>query len=84
MSETAESAMPKTDSPKMIEITFAVPEAMLNDALDMAQAEGWKRAEMHRLFWVQGFAAHAEASNKRYINRRLRRKAATEDVELEP
>jgi len=66
--------MPETNAPKMIKIDFSVPEALLKEALSIAEAEGWKPAELHRIFWEKGFAVHAEGSNKRLINRRLRTK----------
>ncbi len=64
--------MPETNAPKMIKIDFSVPEALLKEAMAIAETEGWKPAELHRIFWEKGFAVHAEGSNKRLINRRLR------------
>lgn len=69
-----DAAMPETNAPKMTKIDFAVPTALLRDAEEMAQAEGWKPAELHRIFWEKGFAAHAEGSNKRLVNKQLREK----------
>jgi hypothetical protein len=69
-----DAAMPETNAPKMTKIDFAVPTALLQDAEEMAQAEGWKPAELHRIFWEKGFAAYAEGSNKRLVNRQLREK----------
>jgi hypothetical protein len=66
--------MPETDSPNMVPIKFYVPEPLLKDMLEIAQAEGWKPAELHRIFWERGFAAYAEGSNKRRVNRQLRNK----------
>jgi hypothetical protein len=64
--------MPETNAPRMVRIDFSVPEALYKEALELAEAEGWKPAELHRIFWEKGFAVHAEGSNKRLINRRLR------------
>ncbi|PHJ59637.1 hypothetical protein VF14_08810 [Nostoc linckia z18] len=76
--ETAEvyevEEMPKTNAPKMIKIDFSVPESLLEDALELAKAEGWNPSELHRVFWEKGFAVHAEGSNKRLVNRQLRKK----------
>lgn len=66
--------MPETNAPKMTRIEFAVPTALLAEAEAMAAAEGWKPAELHRIFWEKGFAVHAEGSNKRLINKSLREK----------
>lgn len=73
MENETENDMPRTDSPKMVEIKFAVPEALLQDAFELADAEGWKPAELHRIFWERGFSAYAEGSNKRRVNKNLRR-----------
>jgi hypothetical protein len=74
MSKTVEveTPMPETDAPNMAYIRFAVPQPLLEEALELAQAEGWKPAELHRIFWERGFAAYAEGSNKRRVNRQLR------------
>ncbi|MEH1777164.1 hypothetical protein [Nostoc sp.] len=68
--------MPETNAPKMVKITFAVPEELHQQILDLASAEGWKPAELHRVVWVLGFNAYAEGSNKRLVNRNLRSKSA--------
>lgn len=68
--------MPETNAPKMIKIDFSVPENLLEDALELAKAEGWKPSELHRVFWEKGFAVHAEGSNKRLVNKQLRKKQA--------
>lgn len=72
----AENKMPETNAPKMVRIDFSVPEPLLKEAIAMAESEGWKPAELHRIFWEKGFAAHAEGSNKRMINKGLRSKEA--------
>ncbi|PMB00006.1 hypothetical protein CEN50_04995 [Fischerella thermalis CCMEE 5268] len=64
--------MPGTNAPRMIRIDFSVPEALYQEALELAEAEGWKPAELHRIFWEKGFAVHAEGSNKRLVNKHLR------------
>ncbi|MBD2437332.1 hypothetical protein H6G69_11050 [Nostoc sp. FACHB-110] len=66
--------MPETNAPKMIKITFAVPEEVHKQALDLAAAEGWKPAELHRLAWVLGLSEYAERSNKLLVNESLRNK----------
>lgn len=66
--------MPETNAPNMVKITFAVPEELLQQILDLAASEGWKQAELHRVVWVLGFNAYAEGSNKRLVNRNLRKK----------
>jgi hypothetical protein len=74
VNELLDQPMPETDAPKMEYIKFAVPAPLLEEMLELAEAEGWKPAELHRFFWVQGFAAYAEGSNKRGVNRSLRSK----------
>lgn len=66
--------MPETNAPKMVRIDFSVPEPLLKDAMEIAEKEGWKPSELHRIFWEKGFASHAEGSNKRMINKQLRDK----------
>ena len=75
MDET-EQMSPDINAPRMEKIYFSVPEPLLRQALDIAEAEGWKPAELHRIFWERGFAQFCEGSNKRLINERLRRKAS--------
>jgi hypothetical protein len=65
-------AMPETNAPKMIKITFAVPEEVYRQALNLAAAEGWKPAELHRVVWVLGLSEYAERSNKLLVNENLR------------
>lgn len=71
-------AMPETSAPKMIKISFAVPEELHKQLLDLAEAEGWKQAELHRVVWVLGFNNYVEGSNKRLINHNLRNKSCKE------
>lgn len=78
MNEELDEAMPRTDSPQMVEIKFSVPAPLLEDLLAIAQAEGWKPAELHRVIWERGFAAYAEGSNKRLVNRKLRNQEESE------
>lgn len=81
--ELTAAVMPKTKTPNMTEIKFAVPTALLEELLEMADLEGWKPAELHRLLWERGFAVYAEGSNKRYVNKKLRAKygsATTEEI----
>lgn len=69
-----DTVMPETNAPKMTRIEFNVPTQLLADAEELAQYEGWKPAELHRILWEKGFAAHAEGSNKRLVNKQLREK----------
>lgn len=79
MSEVRELVdMPDTDAPNMAYIRFAIPQPLLNEALELAKSEGWKPSELHRIFWERGFAAYAEGSNKRKVNKRLRNNEAEE------
>ena len=66
--------MPKTDTPSAESIAFHVPAPLLQEAQEMADIEGWKLAEFHRLCWEQGLALQAEKSNKRLVNKGLRQK----------
>ncbi len=70
--------MPETDAPKMERIEFSVPTPLLEDAREIAQREGWKPAELDRIFWERGFANYAEGSNKRLVNKGLREKRKPE------
>lgn len=54
------------------QIKFTVPKPLLTEMLDLAAAEGRKPADLHRIFWESGFATHAEARNKRMIDRSWR------------
>lgn len=69
--------MPRTESPNMEDIKFAVPEPLLRQMQDMAADDGWKPAELHRIFWESGFAAYAERANKRLVNEQLRQKRSS-------
>ncbi|MBW4566024.1 MAG: hypothetical protein KME32_34095 [Mojavia pulchra JT2-VF2] len=71
--------MPETNAPKMTRIEINVPTALLAEAEDLAAIEGWKPAELHRIFWEKGFAVHVEGSNKRLINKSLREKFSKSD-----
>lgn len=71
--KVGDTKMPRTDTPGMEVIKFAVPAALLEEAIAMAAAEGWKEAEFHRILWERGFANYAEGSNKRLVNKKLRR-----------
>lgn len=70
--------MPEINAPKMVKVDFSVPEPLYKEALELAEAEGWKPAELHRIFWENGFAVHAERSNKRMVNRGLRKRLDSE------
>jgi hypothetical protein len=67
-----EMTMPAINADKMEPIKFAVPAKLLADAEAIAEAEGWKMAELHRGLWQMGLTKKAEESNKLLINRRLR------------
>lgn len=69
-----EDMAPQSNAPNMVEIKMSVPAKLLKEALEIADYEGWKPAELHRILWEKGFAVHAEGSNKRMVNRSLRRK----------
>jgi len=72
---------PRSNAPNMVEIKISVPEKLLNDALELAAAEGWKPGELHRIFWATGFSAYAEGSNKRLVNRTLQKRRQDEEDE---
>jgi hypothetical protein len=72
--------MPKTDTPSAESIAFHVPAPLLKEAEEMAQLEGWKLAEFHRLCWEAGLAIQAEKSNKRLVNKGLRAKQTNIEV----
>lgn len=66
--------MPKTNSENATQISYRVPTPLLQEALQLAELEGWTHSEFHRICWEQGFAAQAEKSNKRLVNKGLRQK----------
>ena len=72
--ETQETEMPKTSAPDMRRIEFAVPSPLLEQALEIAAAEGWKPAEFYRVVWMLGINSYTDGSNKRLVNLSLRRK----------
>lgn len=72
--------MPKTDKPSAETIAFHVPVPLLKEALELAELEGWKPAEFHRLCWEGGLALQAEKSNKRLVNKGLRAKQTKIEV----
>lgn len=80
---TANASKTESDihSPKMIKISFAVPEDIHQQMLEMSAAEGWKPSELCRLAWVMGLNSYAEGSNKRLVNRNLRNKSARSSVD---
>lgn len=70
--------MPEINAPKMVKVDFSVPEPLYRQALELAASEGWKPSELHRIFWEKGFAVHAEGSNKRMVNKNLRKNSDNE------
>lgn len=66
--------MPRTESENKKPITFHAPLPLLQEAIEIAELEGWTPAEMHRLCWEAGLAVQAEKSNKRLVNKSLREK----------
>jgi hypothetical protein len=70
--------MPKTDSENKKPITFHAPMPLLQEAIEIADLEGWTPAEFHRLCWEAGLAVQAEKSNKRLVNKGLRQKQKPE------
>ncbi|WP_230968397.1 hypothetical protein [Nostoc sp. WHI] len=66
--------MPRTKAQGMTRIELYVPTALFEEAEELSDFEGWKLAELHRVFWENGFGAYVERSNKRMINKRLRGK----------
>lgn len=73
MADVIPDSMPRTDTDKMIEIKFSVPGGLLEDALEMAAIDKMNPAQFHRMAWERGLSAYAEGSNKRLINRKLRK-----------
>ena len=69
-----EDPMPKTDAPTMEQIKFSVPGPMLAQALALAELDGLKPAELHRMLWVQGLALYSEQANKRMVAQGLARR----------
>lgn len=77
--ELKEPMSPDTAAPNMEYIRFSVPAALLEQANEMARAEGWKPAEFYRVVWTMGLGQYAEDSNKRLINKRLRAQVAYQE-----
>lgn len=74
MTETPGKYETDGDNEGMERIQFSVPKKLLQQAKELAEYEGWNQAEFHRMLWILGFGQHAEASNKRLVNRGLRNK----------
>lgn len=66
--------MPRTNSENATQISYRVPTPLLDEALELAEFEGWSHSEFHRICWEQGFALQSEKSNKRLVNKGLRQK----------
>jgi hypothetical protein len=66
--------MPKSKSPKMVEIRFSVPATYVKQAEAIASYEGRSEAALHRLIWEKGLAKHNEDMNKILVNQQLRLK----------
>lgn len=66
--------MPEDEQPTMEKVSFSVPSPLLSQAKELAATEGWKLSELFRIFWERGFAAYSEGSNKRLVNKGLRKK----------
>lgn len=64
--------MPETPAPKMVRIDFAVPAPLLEEVKALAELEGWKEAELHRILWERGLSIYVKGSNDRLTNRKLR------------
>ncbi|WP_202048567.1 hypothetical protein [Tolypothrix bouteillei] len=73
--------MPETNAPKMTRIEFAIPEPILKQALEIAEADGWKPAEFYRILWFMGLNAYTETANSRLINSELRKNQTQEEQE---
>jgi hypothetical protein len=82
--EAMEVEMPETEAPGMVRVEFRIPAPLYEDFLQLAELEGWKPAELHRILWEKGFAVHAEGSNKRLVNRQLRQRFLESDRSPNP
>lgn len=74
--------MPRIETPPSETITFHVPVALLQEAQELAESEGYTQAAFHRKCWDDGLAAQAEKSNKRLVNKGLRQKYKEKPSEL--
>lgn len=69
-----EIVSPKTrKKDKMQKIELYLPTPLLEQAEMMALQDGINPSEFHRLLWQQGFSLYCESSNKRLVNRKMRR-----------
>lgn len=82
-SDLVGNPMPETGAPNMEYVRFSVPAPLLEEARALAESEGWKPAELDRIFWERGFASYCEGSNKRRVNRQLRGKQHESRSEVE-
>jgi hypothetical protein len=78
-----DATMPRTKAQGMTRIELYVPTALFQEAEELAEFEGWKLSELHRVFWENGFGVYVERSNKRMVNKRLRSKLVN-DIAPEP
>jgi|GEM_PF-4101774 len=58
----------------MTKISFSVPTPLLGEIHEMAEAQGYTRAEFYRLVLAKGLGAMAEEYNKVLVNKQLRGK----------
>jgi hypothetical protein len=77
------SDMPETDAPNLVPVKISLPAPLVEMMTELAAAEGWKPAELHRVIWERGFALYVEGSNKRLINQQLREKMSRGDRSLD-
>ena len=66
--------MPKIESPNMVKAQINLPAPLMEQALALAEAEGIKPAELHRIIWILGLADYSERANKRMVAQGLLRK----------
>jgi hypothetical protein len=73
--EPGDYQVSRSDNKKMERIDFTVPQGLLEQARELAEFEGYNFSEFCRVIWEKGLAVHAEGSNKRLVNEKLRKKS---------
>ena len=69
---------PQSSKPNLVEIKVNVPPDLLEDALAIFDAMGLKPGDGHRDAWIEGVMAIAHKHNNVLVNKKLRRRLASE------
>lgn len=71
--ETAQK-MPRTKTESKVRVDVYLPKPLIEEIEEIAEADGWTVAEFYRLLILDGLSAYSEKSNKRLVNKQMRKK----------